>query len=500
MRKAAEAYRSLDKGEACKLRDKAKPALAVAHEACEAEPEDLEPAQLDADHLPVLRRKRCLRPTRRCCCCCCLPALLLLAVLFSLPRFNVCLLSWMTSLIYGPFDRDFTHLPHGPSTGDRSPLRVEWRDGPLTSALARSFNATQNPADCASARFSQLTFHAAAGLGANLHGWTQDLCEVSARGHVLVTKGPWVWRDPIFCGSDLSSRGLDWFRRKLNLFDFYPGRQTALQCYFGPMTRCPISEEVDETYLYGNGRALWATIFWSPMRGATETYMKREDVWRVRGGTDSAPMCADQKLVRQAGIELLFRSLPEQMIAAAERANREVFGEGGAPERMVTVHIRWGDKGKENALVSIDRYINATHELVARHQLGGAPAVFITTEDPAALRAFRGAAPEGWQLFYYAAALGTGDSKEHFSTAVSTTAVGAADTGGALGIYSLLALLLALEARFFVLTASSNWSILINELRRARVNAGCNGCTDMISLTPAKCMHGFEYLCTTLEA
>jgi hypothetical protein len=86
-----------------------------------------------------------------------------------------------------------------------------------------------------------------------------------------------------------------------------------------------------------------------------------------------------------------------------------------------------------------------------------------------------------------------------FTEAVSTTAIGASDSGGALGLNSLITLLLSLEGRFFVLTASSNWSILINELRRGRINLGCGGCTDMISLTPTKCMNGFEYLCVSLD-
>ena len=32
-----------------------------------------------------------------------------------------------------------------------------------------------------------------------------------------------------------------------------------------------------------------------------------------------------------------------------------------------------------------------------------------------------------------------------------------------------------------------------------RTNVVCNGCTDMIALTPTKCMNGFEYLCVPLE-
>ena len=110
---------------------------------------------------------------------------------------------------------------------------------------------------------------------------------------------------------------------------------------------------------------------------------------------DPAPLCNSSGQVHQAAMEVLFKILPARLIEAAERANAQVFGEGGAPESMITVHIRWGDKGKENSLVSIERYVNACRELVARHALGDAPTVFITTEDAAALEAFRATAPEG---------------------------------------------------------------------------------------------------------
>mmetsp|Transcript_20979 Transcript_20979/g.56459 ORF Transcript_20979/g.56459 Transcript_20979/m.56459 type:complete len:229 (+) Transcript_20979:1036-1722(+) len=227
--------------------------------------------------------------------------------------------------------------------------------------------------------------------------------------------------------------------------------------------------------------------------------MTHGSVWAVEGGVEAATLCTDSKASHQAAIELLFRSLPPPLIAAAERANVEVFGAAGAPANLVTVHIRWGDKGKENSLVSIERYVHAAQQLVDRHGLGETPTVFITTEDPAALHAFREHAPSGWVLRYYAPAIGTGDAEEQFTEAVSTTAIGASDSGGALGLNSLITLLLSLEGRFFVLTASSNWSILINELRRGRINLGCGGCTDMISLTPTKCMNGFEYLCVSLD-
>ncbi len=55
-------------------------------------------------------------------------------------------------------------------------------------------------------------------------------------------------------------------------------------------------------------------------------------------------------------------------------------------------------------------------------------------------------------------------------------------TGGLIGLNSIVALLLSLESKFYVLTTSSNWSRVINELRLARLDPECGGCTDMIDL------------------
>lgn len=294
------------------------------------EPDALDPAQPEAEDQPVLKAKRWRKRRCRACggraacaCACCLSCLLGLAVLLlllSLPRFNAALLSWTTSLIYGPFYGDHSNFQHEPKGTARAPLRIDWsHTNSFVTGLARLFNSTQNPPDCAGAKFTQLTFHAAAGLGANLHGWTQDLCEVSARNGVLVTQGPWVWRDPIFCGSDLSFEGFAWLRRALNLFDYYPGQQTAMECYFGRETYCTPPDDAAEAYLYGNGRTLWQSLFFSPKPGMTETYMVRGKTFEVLGGSLPAQQCSSQTEVRQAGIELLFQSLPERVIAAAER-------------------------------------------------------------------------------------------------------------------------------------------------------------------------------------
>ena len=52
---------------------------------------------------------------------------------------------------------------------------------------------------------------------------------------------------------------------------------------------------------------------------------------------------------------------------------------------------------------------------------------------------------------------------------------------GKLGLYSLVNLLLCLEAKHFILTLSSNWSRLINELRKTKLSSLE---TTMVDLNP----------------
>ena len=54
------------------------------------------------------------------------------------------------------------------------------------------------------------------------------------------------------------------------------------------------------------------------------------------------------------------------------------------------------------------------------------------------------------------------------------------------GLVSLATLLVALEAEYYVLSLGSNWSRLIDELRRTRVDGVCRGCTKMVDLTPGQ--------------
>ena len=53
----------------------------------------------------------------------------------------------------------------------------------------------------------------------------------------------------------------------------------------------------------------------------------------------------------------------------------------------------------------------------------------------------------------------------------------------------MVALLLALNARYYVLSTASTWSRLINNIRLRVVDRECNGCTDMVDLRPCDALN-----------
>jgi len=384
------------------------------------------------------------------------------------PTFNSALLSFLTSFLYGAKKTSPTlGQAEDASAHLRAALRTGWaKDGRTKSGklsrLAQRIYDSQHPQTCSTAKFATFTFQGSAGLGVNILAFTDVLCETAMRGVVLVTKGPWHWRDASFCGSDLTP-GL---RRTFNLADMYPGGQTATECYFGRETHCAVpSGELDETYLYDNGLSVYQALF-DPtaryrMSHKTRLHAKRDDLFTRHGGGPYPDACKSIAKRHAAGLELLFQTLPPAMLEAIERWNARIFGEHGAPANMVTVHLRWSDKVKEAGRIGIAPFIDAIHSLIHKHNLHPHLTVFVMTEDPAALDAFRKAAPPNWTVKFHNAAVYHGDT---FMQSSFTAGAGA-NTGGALGLHSLVALVLGLEARFFVLTATSNWSRMFDQIR-----------------------------------
>ena len=102
-----------------------------------------------------------------------------------------------------------------------------------------------------------------------------------------------------------------------------------------------------------------------------------------------------------------------------------------------------------------------------------------------AVNMFRDMAPPSWKIFVDRSSelWSHRPSKRYFNHASYTTL----NTQGRGGLVSMGSLLVAMEAKDFVLTTASGWSRLMDELRRNVVDPQCSGgnnCTTMIDLRP----------------
>lgn len=126
----------------------------------------------------------------------------------------------------------------------------------------------------------------------------------------------WLWEDRTFCDTEDLSH--------------------PLSCYFEPS--CRRNESVSKTW-----HAPHSSVF---------------------------PECVHPKAhVNEAGMEILFSRLTRRVLASAENAAEEVFGSEGAPPNLISVHLRWGDKGKEMELLPVSKYVEAVESLVLKVRL-----------------------------------------------------------------------------------------------------------------------------------
>ena len=182
----------------------------------------------------------------------------------------------------------------------------------------------------------------------------------------------------------------------------------------------------------------------------------------------------------------------------------------GVPRGLASVFIRWGDKGGEMELLPILRYVGAVEKIAAVHGLLGANVhVFVMTEDHAALREFRTQAkPRGWRVYAYEKAIvqtsrrassnsnltnvanklnASAEERRAFYNALIARRAASRiapppvkHAAGGMGMHSLIALILAMEAEHYVLTISSSWSKLVNALRLALFPKHKRGDADLL--------------------
>lgn len=269
------------------------------------------------------------------------------------------------------------------------------------------------------------------------HVWSQALCNSFQQGATLLQQDEqaWIWNDKHFCAT---------------------APVPPLSCYFNITNHCPTGGKQQ------------------PLAEWDNSYSRCPD-WI----TDDT----SRQAFRAAAMEVLFSRLSHALINDTETIARELFGDV-IPEDMLAVHIRWGDKNSEMRLVDAATYVNAASELI-----GNSSTVFVVSESTDARQQFDAEVAKRklpWRLFHYNPAQTSLPAHERLPVRAAHVSEGA--TGKA----SMMSLLIALEAKAFVLTTGSNWSRLINELRTAVVDARCGGCTKMKDLQQAHRFHNWR--------
>lgn len=215
-------------------------------------------------------------------------------------------------------------------------------------------------------------------------------------------------------------------------------------------------------------------------KSSTTEAQQRENITRGPGRLDHACMFPTSEF-RAASTEYLFANLQPVVVREAQRQYQQVFPRHGVPPNLITVHVRWGDKGREMKLLSIEKYVQAVHTIVQERQYSQVH-VFLATEDPSAVTAFKEAMPVHWNVYvdWYVQEFGqyhTSDLNHNAKLAKR------GQLKAKPGLVALASLLVAIEANDYVLTTKSNWSRLINELRQV-VHRQCDNCTHLVDLAP----------------
>jgi hypothetical protein len=134
----------------------------------------------------------------------------------------------------------------------------------------------------------------------------------------------------------------------------------------------------------------------------------------------------------------------------------------------------------EMDLCPISEYITAIQTLI--HNATTAH-IYVASEDPRAVQEFVSQAPPGWTVYVDRTITELNAFRPKKGNRASWTV---RNTKGRAGLVALGSLLVALEANTFVLTTKSNWSRVLNELRKRVLDEKCGNCTRMIDLRPGE--------------
>jgi len=311
---------------------------------------------------------------------------------------------------------------------NRHKLNHVWTNRAMHSDLAKVIQKHQSQCSPRVSHYGQRNY----GMGSDLHIWTQALCNSMQLGQtLLLLKEPWIWNDREFCKEGNNTQ--------------------PYSCYFNINKECPDS-----------------------ISNSPKQIKSSNDLANCRSFIKDL---ASRQSFRAAAIEYLFSNLNPALVKAAEDAIGGVFGADGIPENLITLHLRWGDKHTEMKLVSEKEYYDALDKMITKHSLID-PHIYVTTESLDGLEKLQEQLKthnKTWKLHHFAPAI------YHSKSEMSPMQM-AANSEGSLGKNSLVALLLAMEAKYYIVTSGSNWSRLIDELRKNVVDVQCNQCTDIADL------------------
>jgi len=343
-------------------------------------------------------------------------------------------------------------------------LRRNWTNVQLLSPIAKRLEAHQS--DCS---LPVVTDHVddSYGMGSHLYVWSQALCNALESRHRLLSVNPsWLWMDRTHCDYNHDAVN-NWTRgSKVSTSPF--------ACYF------PLAEERCGRDTSDDGSA---------DINVTDPRHQKMRCSLVRTPEGLAAF-------RAAAMEYLFQTVSPLVLGEAERQLGLLFPGGVAPSDLITVHMRWGDKFWEMQLASEHEYVGAVCQLLSQktsaqqdHYYSDTDCnatvanIYLASEDPRAVNAFQQAAPSGWKVYVDRTVVELDAFRPSKGNRASWTA---RNTQGRAGLVALGSLLVALEANYFVLTTQSNWSRLMNELRKNVIDPRCENCTRIVDLRPGQ--------------
>lgn len=399
-------------------------------------------------------------------------------------------------LLKQPITADNTNVTSGDSCGGR--LRRDWSNPASTlSPLAREIAANQENCSWPVAAFSMDNDY---GLGSHLYLWSQAVCNAHERGHRVRTINPtWLWMDQAHCNAEEAAV-------QSPFLCYFPSMEYHCSAGYSGGDIAKNSNNSNETMVHRGEPIV-------PPYNVTNPRNAKQRCRRIAHGGDAG--LAD---FRSAAIEYIFRRVSPLVIREAERQMNLIFattvnnnnnnsntnGGGIIPDDLITVHIRWGDKFWEMDLAPIEEYVAAVAQLVQRGDRQTQPLthanafhnsnnnidinhtvanIYLSTEDPRAAAEFIKAAPVGWNIYMDRTVVELNEFRPPKGNRASWTS---RNTRGRAGLVALGSLLIALEANSFVLTTGSNWSRIIDHLRRRVLDPQCGNCTRVIDLRPGQ--------------